>query len=321
MQNISNSNIHLDQITKEIVDIMTGEKCIIMILGTAQDAGVPQLGCDCSNCTRAFTDNKFKRLVTSIGIINQATGKTYIIDSTPNFAEQFINLHKLKTRYISKPESPRLKRVRSRLDLDGIFLTHAHMGHYFGLVQLGKEACATLKLPVFATSAMRKFITGNRPFKELVKNHNIELHSIIPGKPCLNEKDLIITPISVPHRHEFSDTVGFIIQGPNKRLLYIPDINNLTRSLLNVILRSDLVLFDGTFFDKGEISSRRKWEPIAHPPIIETMNVLGSYVRRTKIYYTHFNHTNPVLNPESDEAKEVKGMGFGITPEGWTFGI
>jgi pyrroloquinoline quinone biosynthesis protein B len=297
---------------------MNDDKFIVTLLGTAQDAGLPQIGCRCGNCTRAMHDERSSRSVVSLGLINPVSGTSYIIDTTPEFKKQLITLQKLKSRFITRGAGTGAEGSTNRaLGLDGIFLTHAHMGHYLGLTQLGKEAFSSSLLPVYTTKSMKKFLGGNQPFKDLIKNRNVDVHTIAPGKACLIEENLKVTPLQVEHRGEYSDTVGYTIQGPNKRLLYVPDMDVITPGVLEMIQKSDFVLIDGTFYDQNELQGHREPGSVRHPYMIETMQLLKPYVKRTRIMFIHLNHTNPVLNPESDEAKVVKSHGFGVAPEGW----
>ena len=297
------------------------EKCIIVLLGTAQDAGVPQLGCSCMNCTRAITNDKFKRSVSSLGVINETSGKCFIIDATPDIKEQYIALHNIGKRYLSKHSRQPPNSMKFNLRLNGIFLTHIHMGHYTGLLQLGKESAATNQLPLYITPSVKKFLSTNRPFSDLIRNQNIILKQMATGKPGLVERNFTITPLPVQHRSEFSDTVGYILQGPNNRVLYIPDMDTITQPVLDILPSVNIAIFDGTFYDRNELAPRRKFESVPHPPISETMELLKPYLKRTRIFFTHFNHTNPVLDPDSDANRNVKSMGYGITPEGWTIRI
>ncbi len=297
------------------------KKIIIVLLGTAQDAGVPQLGCDCAICTRALSNMSYRRLVAAIGIINPITEKSYLIDATTDLKEQMVLLGKVRSKYLPNRTGVKTKSQESKLGLEGIFLTHAHMGHYLGLLQFGKEASAAKKLPVHATSSMVDFLEANSPFKDLVNEQNIITNKITPGGKCLHENNLDITPLPVLHRHEHSDTVGYLIKGAKKQLLYIPDMDQLTEPVQKQISKADIALIDGTFYDKAELSTRRNYEDILHPTISKSMVELKLLLRNTNIYYTHFNHTNPVLDPDSEPRKMVKSAGFGIARERQTFKI
>ena len=299
--------------------VKENDKCIVILLGTAQDAGIPQVGCSCANCSRAIMDNRYHRCAASLGILNPDNGNGYLIDATPDFKEQMILLKEIKHKYISTSTRTPIRRGSYDLGLGGIFLTHAHMGHYIGLLQLGKEGCSAESMPIYLTRSMKKFLAGNQPFKDLIKSHHVIPQTITPGKACLTEKNLAITPIMVQHRHEYSDCVGFLLAGPNKRLLYVPDMDVLTRTVLDLIPKVDIAILDGTFYSGEELPPHRNLKDIPHPTILKSMRELSPHSKRTRIHFTHFNHTNPVLDPDSDPAKYVKSLGFGLVPERWTF--
>jgi pyrroloquinoline quinone biosynthesis protein B len=297
-------------------------KCIVVVLGTAQDAGIPQVGCNCLNCNLALSNNRFIRYAASVGIINVDTGNCFLIDCTTDFKHQYSILNKLREKYINFSLDKSISKVHSgKLGINGIFLTHGHSGHYTGLLQLGKEASNTDSIPVYGTKKMIKFLNSNKPFSALIKNHNIQTNTIEHGKSKIIDENLTISPILVHHRQDFTDTVGYNITGPNKRLLYSPDMDTITQPILERLPNVDLALLDGTFYQKEEIQPRRSFIQIQHTPILESMKILSKFTKITRIFFTHFNHTNPVVNSEGTEANYVKKMGFGIAPERWTFNL
>ena len=72
---------------------------------------------------------------------------------------------------------------------------------------------------------MYSFLENNAPWSQLVNLKNIQLNPLQNNKYVEPLKNLKITPILVPHRDEFSETVGYEIKGPNKTILFIPDID------------------------------------------------------------------------------------------------
>ena len=301
---------------------MTDEQSIVIVLGTTQDAGLPQLGCNCTNCSRAISNQHFRRLVSSLGIFNPTTGKSYIIDATPNLTEQVGLLNKIKSKFLNKNYYS-IKNIAgtNEFELSGIFLTHAHIGHYLGLVHLGKEAFCANKIPIYATSSMIKFLNANSPFNDLIINKNIIPNEIKIDKKCVINQSLSLTPFSVQHRHEHSDTVGFSISGSKKELLYIPDMDVLSQDILDRISEADIAIIDGTFYDKSELGTRKDFQEVSHPTIKDSIQVLGTLTKETRIYYTHFNHTNPVLDSKSEAVNEIKASGLKLVHEGQAFKI
>lgn len=275
----------------------------LVILGTIQDAGSPQIGCTKDCCKDLFINPDKNRMVVSLGIIDASNNKNYLIEATPDFTQQTKVLKSNSS--FSHKETP-----------DGIFLTHAHIGHYTGLMYLGKEAMNADSIPVYAMPRMKTYLEQNGPWSQLVKNKNIALQELHDGKEIQLSKDLKIIPFLVPHRDEFSETVGYTIIGPNKTALFIPDIDKWEKwntDIIRAIASVDYAFIDATFYDGAEIDNR-DISTIPHPFIIESMNHFKNLpaTEKKKIYFIHFNHTNPVINKKSKQYQQVINNGFNI---------
>ena len=234
-----------------------------------------------------------------------------MIDATPDFREQSWRLENLLPG--------------KTLNLAGIFLTHAHIGHYTGLIHLGREVMNADKLPVFAMPGMRSFLENNGPWSQLVRLQNISLRKLSADSAVILNQRIKITPLPVPHRDEFSETVGFKIEGPQKSLLFIPDIdkwNLWEKDIVKEVKSADHALLDGSFYQNGEIPGRDMSE-IPHPFIVESMVTFQdlSLKEKARIHFIHFNHTNPVLLENSKARKSVSENGLGICEEGMVFGL
>jgi pyrroloquinoline quinone biosynthesis protein B len=205
------------------------------------------------------------------------------------------------------------------VQLKGIFLTHAHIGHYTGLMHLGREVMGAKAFPVYAMPRMRSFLENNGPWSQLLALGNVEIRNLSADSTILLNERLSITPVLVPHRDEFSETVGFIIDGPEKSLLYIPDIDKWERwdrDIRAVLKTMDVALLDGTFYQNGEIPGRDMGE-IPHPFIVESMALFADLPQdeKAKVRFIHFNHTNPLLLENSSARERVEGAGFGVCRE------
>ena len=271
-------------------------------MGSGQDAGVPQMGCDCEICTRARNHRKYRRFAPSIAIMNEAEGHCYFIDASPDLKYQFEMIPGLNID--GRPGDVSLK---------GIFLTHAHLGHCYGLWHLGKEATDAHDLPVFCTAKMKQFLTENHPFNLLLGRNNIKIVDITMDED-LRIRGFQCIPIEVPHRNEVGDTVGYIIDS-QKRMVYIPDVDHWTERIIEIVKRADIALLDGTFYSKEELP---RFEEVPHPPMEETTEILKNVA--TRVIFTHINHTNTV-NLDGEERKYVESNGFEIGYDGMTFDI
>jgi pyrroloquinoline quinone biosynthesis protein B len=261
---------------------------MIRVLGTAQDGGVPQLGCSCCEDVKP-------RLVASLGLCLE-NGQTFLFDASPDIREQVRAL-------------PKRRNV-----CDGIFLTHLHVGHYIGLLQVGKEGACASNLPVYASAKVASFFRENEPFKSLVTDQRILLKTIAPGDKIALSEDVTVEVVAVKHRSEFSDTFSFLISGKSKALFYCPDADDWSWGVEKWIEASNVSLLDGTFFSRDELPNR-DMKLIPHPLIRDSMSALEKFVG--KVFFTHFNHTNAVLRNET----LVTERGFHVLQEKQEFSL
>ena len=168
------------------------EQPYVVILGIAQDGGAPHAACQKTCCTNKWNDPNLHNKVSSIGIVDPVSNEVWMIDATPDFAEQLYLLTNNNKR-----------------ELKGIFLTHAHIGHYTGLMHLGREVMGAKSTVVNVMPKMESFLRNNGPWSQLVDLKNISLSGLSDNKKVQLNSRLSIIPFKVPHRDEFSETVGF----------------------------------------------------------------------------------------------------------------
>lgn len=275
----------------------------LIVLGTVQDAGSPHIACKKECCERLFENPDATRKIVSLGLIDHENQKTFLFEATPDITTQL--------KALKNAASWKSKEIPN-----GIFLTHAHIGHYTGLMYLGKEATNAANIPVFTMPKMKGFLEENGPWSQLVKNHNIKLTRLTDQVEIQITPQLKVIPFTVPHRDEYSETVGYKIIGPNKSVLFIPDINKWSiweTSIEAAIKEVNYAFLDATFFDGEELNTRAISE-IPHPFVIESMALFEdlSTSEKQKINFIHFNHTNPLLNSSSLQSKKVLKNGFTI---------
>jgi len=287
-------------------------KISLVILGTAQDAGSPQIACKKECCANLFDNPNNNRQVVSLGLIDTESNKTYLFEATPDIGKQM----KMITKYESKS---------NKESVDGIFLTHAHIGHYSGLMYLGKEAMDAKEIPLYVMPRMKNFLSTNGPWDQLVSRKNIQLQ-VMENEQVVNlSQSITVTPILVPHRDEYSETVGYRINGPNKSALFIPDIDKWDKwdkNIIDEIKKVDYAFLDAAFYSGKEINNRDISE-IPHPFVIESFETFKniSEIEKSKIVFIHFNHTNPLLNSKSVETQIVIDKGYKIGTIGDVFNL
>ena len=288
---------------------------VVKVLGTAQDGGIPHFGCYCMKCMRAWKKPSLSRLISSLAILDLKESKFFLLDATPDI--------RVQNYIVGQRLTP--KTVDSKRVPDGVLLTHAHIGHFTGLVFFGYEAASTYRLPVYCSPRMRDFLANNGPWSQLVSLENIAIRTLSYDQKTVLTPRISAIGFQVPHRDEYTDTLGFVLFGPKKSLLYIPDIRSWeawSRSIVKEAEKVDIALLDGTFYSAEELPGR-DLSRIGHPFIQDSLRTLEEVVRRgrTKVYFTHLNHTNLALEPEGEAIKEVEKKGFRTASDGMEFDL
>jgi len=270
----------------------------LKILGVVQDGGMPHLGNNKTCCENIKQD----KYVTSLMLMNNENNESFLFDASPDINKQLNFM------------GDRIKK-----DLKGIFLTHAHIGHYTGLMYFGREALNSKLVNVYAMPRMKKFLEENGPWSQLVSLQNISIIELSNESKISIDSNVIVQPVEVPHRAEFSETVGYKIYGPNKTALFIPDIDKWylwEKSIVDEIKQVDYAIIDATFYDSKEVNYRDISE-IPHPFVTESMDLFDSIdiKEKNKIYFIHLNHTNPLLNEQSKQYKSVITKGYNVAKE------
>jgi pyrroloquinoline quinone biosynthesis protein B len=287
----------------------------VLVLGTAQDGGIPHLGAHAAADEAARRDPSLARTAASLLVVDPATARRWLIDATPDVARQ------LEAAAAAAP--PRAVAEGRAPILDGVFLTHAHVGHYLGLAWFGREIYGADRLPVHGSARMVDLLARNAPWELLVRLGHVELHTLAPGRVVELAPGLTITPFLVPHREEYTDTFGFEIRGPGRALLYVPDIDKWERWTAEnggpveaALARVDVALLDATFFADGEIPGRSLAE-IPHPFVVESIARFARLPEseRRKIAFTHLNHSNRAALPDSEERRAIEAAGLRVAAE------
>jgi len=272
----------------------------IQVLGIVQDAGYPHIGCE-KDCCNVVSPGEY--FVSCLGLVDKTNNKRYLFDATPDIHNQLNLVEKFPNGNL----------------IDGIFLTHAHIGHYAGLMYLGREGLGGDNIKVYVLKRMAKFLTKNGPWDQLIKLNNISLQTISNNKFVKLSENILVIPIKVPHRDEYSETVGYKIIGKSKKLLFIPDIDKWDeweKSIVDEVKLVDYAFIDGTFYNGSELN--RDMSEIPHPSIEETLELFSNQplAEKNKIYFIHINHTNPILTNKNGVRDLILNAGFNIAEMG-----
>ena len=282
-----------------------------MLLGNAQDAGVPQVNCFQGHCARVRSGEAPDPRVACLGLLDHRAGQRFLIDATPDFNAQ------VEALLASGGEKLTGRTVPLHEHLHGILLTHAHVGHYTGLAELGREIAAPRGLPLYVTPSMAAFLSGNAPWDAIVGNGNVELRELTFGQEFALTDRLHVTAYAVPHRAEYTDTVAYRVRGPERSLLYVPDADSWDGwpvPFETILDRCDLALLDGSFWSGAELGHRPQSE-VPHPPVSLTIERLADRAGAPPVRFVHLNHTNPLWNPAAAERAALP-QGFEVAETG-----
>ena len=285
---------------------------VVLVLGSVQDGGYPHIGCRRACCQHAWNSPSERRFVSSLAIINKSLNECWIIDASPDIKFQ-INMI---SDFLGINSHPKIR---------GIFLTHAHSGHYSGLLDLGKEALNISNTKLYVMPRMCDFIKSNSAFDFMIKSKNLSIELIEESQILALKNDLSIAPFLVPHRNEMSETVGYKITSSENSVIYLPDIDSWEdwdKDISDVVENNDILFIDGTFYDGNELQDRKISE-IPHPFIVDTLEKLSSIDKknRKKVFFTHLNHTNDLIQEGHPRKKALELDGYNIAQDGHFFYI
>ncbi len=270
-----------------------GDGVEAIVLGSAQDAGVPQMMCGCAHCVAA---RDARRTASSVALVQGQD--VVLLDASPDIQSQWATL---------APGS----------HLAGIALTHAHAGHVAGLATLGKEG-PQVACPLIATPRMHQHIQATSILADGC--HGMDPVEVRPG-------DAIDAPLpmrfhGIAHRAERSDTIAIEAVGPDRRFLYLPDTDAFDAHVESAVWgleQGDVLLFDATFWSADEVA-HRDVDAIPHPFVQDALPQLEALAARgVRVVLGHLNHTNPLCDPASAASRAVRAAGLHVAHDGMRF--
>jgi pyrroloquinoline quinone biosynthesis protein B len=269
----------------------------ILVLGSGQDGGSPQLG-----HTSGVGPN---RTASSVAVISP-DGAIVLLDASPDIRQQTISLMTSEV-FPTDRSTP----------FDAVALTHAHMGHYAGLVHLGNESGDAKGVSLLATGKMHTFLRSNQPWRMLYQRGNVVPDTFGLGAIRIDER-MTIDALAVPHRAEFTDTVAISVRIDDAPwFMYLPDIDAWADwpGAEAAISEHALCLLDATFSDPDELPGRSIAD-IKHPLVTDTVERFSHLTGSTQIVLGHINHSNSLADIESEIAVRTRAAGFAVAHDG-----
>ena len=280
----------------------------VTVLGTAQDGGRPQPGCVRACCRGLGQEDR--RFPVALGITDEQ-GRGHLIEATRALGEQL--------------------ELWGHPEVCTVLLTHAHFGHVDGLGLFGRETLNARGLSLRASPSMLALVEATPAWALLLEQGVFSPTPLSPLAATALSDTLTVEAVHVPHRAELSDMHAFVVRGPHRSLLFLPDHDRWETTLaahgcssVREWLRRlevDVALLDGTFWSGNELSGRHQDE-VPHPPVEETLARLGP--RRSgdpEVVFIHLNHTNPLHDSTSREHQRVLDLGWAVGHQGMTFSL
>ena len=270
----------------------------IYILGSAAGGGLPQWNCACGNCVAARDGKIDPQTQSSIAISadSEAFQNWWLINASPDLPQQIESTTRLQPQCDISRNTP----------IAGVLLTNADIDHALGLLLMRQKE---KPLVVYATDETRAALAWLD--RILARFCGIEWRKISSDFQPLNSS-IGFRAIELAHSVAFQ----FSDESSGRFALVAPAVGELTRELSEASVRSDLILFDGTFWSDNELEAARPGARSAremnHLPILNgSLEFLRQSPARRKIY-THINNTNPILMPGSPERAQLEQAGIEV---------
>jgi pyrroloquinoline quinone biosynthesis protein B len=277
----------------------------VTLLGVAQDGGRPQAGCTRPCCA---------------GLPPEDTSYPVALGISDGDSNHLIEA----TRFLGQQLT-----IWGQTNIENVLLTHAHFGHVDGLGLFGKETMNARNVGLHLSSEMEHLV-DRTPQWALMVDQGVFQPTTFHDRDNLHfSSNLTVQPVHVPHRDELSDMHAFVIRGPNRSLLFLPDHDTWAETLERhnqpdirswlKALEVDIALIDGTFWSSDELAGRNQ-DKVPHPPVSQTIDLLGMRQENDpEIYFIHLNHTNPLYDPNSAASAHLALTGWLVAQQGQRF--
>lgn len=300
----------------------------VLILGSGSNGGVPEWDCSCGNCSRARRQKQHRR--TRSSIVLTVDGKKHVlIDASPDLKAQLeasgLYPKDLKTR----------DHYERSTSIDSILLTHGHGDHCTGIFELSTGKC--FNIPVYASSDLIEYLFGTvvkpkffRDLGRLASDYVQPLTLQENTRISLLNGQIEAQGFEIPHTTVVNGacfptkTYGYELIFNDKRLVYTPDLGDISESLLKRIEGSQLFILDGTFWWEDELERisglKKTSQELGHIAMEKSLDILRD-VSIDRVVYTHMNHTNPILDPKSSLRSKLGQVGFKLAEDNQVINI
>ncbi len=297
----------------------------VRVLGAAAGGGFPQWNCNCRNCDGVRKGSLRATPRTQSSIAVSADNINWILfNASPDLLAQYKSFAELQPARTIRDTA-----IRS------VVLMDAQIDHTTGLLMLREGR----PLEIYCTDMVREDLsTGNPLFKILGHYCGVNWHEVPTGRgntfPVIGAEELTFTavpsksnaPPYSPHRDNplEGDNIGMRIADPRsgKVLFYAPGLGEIEPHLKPFLEEADVLMVDGTFWTDDEMIrlglSKKHARDIGHLPqsgaggMIEVLKPL----KASRKILIHINNTNPILDEDSDERRQLADAGIEVAYDG-----
>lgn len=309
----------------------------VSVLGSAAGGGFPQWNCACQNCSRLRAGTlRGKPRTQSQVAIEVGPDRWCLLNASPDLRSQIEATPELQPRVNAGP-GVRMSPITS------VILTSGDLDSTLGLLMLREFQ----PLQIYATPSIQEITTEENAFFRMLRRGRPQAawNDMLPGKKFGLEgeskgSDVLIEAIPLPGAYpEYVDAERAVELPPEeaviaveveavasgRRLIYCPSLPELNADLLSRFAACDLLLLDGTFWVNDELirvmGGRRTAQRMGHVPIAGqegSLERLRAITRPQKVYI-HINNTNPILDEDSPERKQLITAGSSVAYDGMNF--
>ncbi len=296
----------------------------IRVLGSGAGGGFPQWNCNCDNCRRLRAGEINAKPRTQSSIAVSSDGERWVLfNASPDIRFQ-LEAH--------PPLQPK-QGVRGT-GIHAIVLIDAQIDHTTGLLILRESV---KPLDIYCTDPVHGDLTSGFPVLAMLDHYcKVNRHPVpldgsafeIPGIDDLHFYSHALkskAPPYSPHRNHPhpGDNIGVVVEqiSTGKKLYYAPGLGEIEPHVFDAMQTADCLLVDGTFWTDNEmakVGSPKKAREIGHLPQSGPggmMEVLDKVPKPRKILI-HINNTNPILDEDSNERRQLTDAGIEVAYDG-----
>jgi pyrroloquinoline quinone biosynthesis protein B len=297
----------------------------IHVLGSAAGGGFPQWNCNCVNCAGLRTGTVRAKTRTQSSVAVSADGSRWaLLNASPDFRAQIFSFPELLPKSLVRGSA-----------IDAVLLSDAELDHITGLLSLREAQPVRLYCTarvfdwVFASNPIFNALNSPERFRvTTIEDRKAETVGSGLSFEAIFVSGKVPTYVKPPPANCAGAAVAYrlIDRSAGSSLLYVPAIKQIDDRFIAAAAECDCLMFDGSFWSEDEMALRgagtRTASAMGHMPV---SGPGGSLARlgdlQIRKVYTHINNTNPILDEDSAERREVEKAGWEVAEDGMDFAV